>query len=90
MIFTNKVSALPAERIPLEVDPPALGGPRPPSETAPYLLSVEEAADRLRVGRTTMFALIRDNQIATIQIGRRRLITTQALQEFVTRLGGAK
>jgi len=37
-----------------------------------------------------MFALIRDNQIATIQIGRRRLITTQALQEFVTRLGGAK
>jgi excisionase family DNA binding protein len=36
------------------------------------LLAVEEAAEVLRIGRTTMFELIRTGQVATVPIGRLR------------------
>lgn len=48
------------------------------------LLTVEEAAEVLRVGRTTIFQLIRTGELATVQIGRLRRVSVESLQQ-VTR-----
>ncbi|WP_329095144.1 helix-turn-helix domain-containing protein [Actinomadura citrea] len=36
------------------------------------VLTVDEAAERLRVSRWTLYNLIRSNQLRTVKIGRRR------------------
>jgi excisionase family DNA binding protein len=51
-----------------------------------YLLTVQEAADRLRVSRWSLYNLIRANQLRTVKIGRRRLVTPAALAECVEHL----
>ncbi|WP_033222262.1 helix-turn-helix domain-containing protein [Kitasatospora phosalacinea] len=48
-------------------------------------LTVEEAARRLGVGRTTMFALIRTGEVPSIPIGRLRRVPAEALTEYVRR-----
>jgi excisionase family DNA binding protein len=55
----------------------------------PGLLTVDEAADYLRVSRWTVYNLIRSNQLRTVKIGRRRLVTLAALAECVDSLGEA-
>jgi excisionase family DNA binding protein len=50
------------------------------------LLTVDEAADQLRVSRWTVYNLIRSNQLRTVKIGRRRLVTPAALAECVESL----
>lgn len=49
------------------------------------LLTVEEAARRLSIGRSLMYELIRDGEIATIGIGRLRRIDPDELRAFVSR-----
>jgi excisionase family DNA binding protein len=51
------------------------------------LLTVDEAAERLRVSRWTVYNLIRSNQLRTIKIGPRRLVAPSALVECVDALG---
>ena len=62
---------------------------RPGGRDAPteYLLTVQEAADRLRVSRWSVYNLIRSNQLRTVKIGRRRLVTPTALAECIHLLG---
>jgi excisionase family DNA binding protein len=50
------------------------------------VLTVDEAAERLRVSRWSIYALIRSNQLRTVKIGRRRLVPIDALAECVTHL----
>ncbi|MBP2340419.1 excisionase family DNA binding protein [Saccharothrix coeruleofusca] len=50
------------------------------------LLSVEDAARALSIGRTTMFGLIKSGAIASVQIGRLRRIPSAAIAEFTARL----
>jgi excisionase family DNA binding protein len=45
------------------------------------VLTVDEAAERLRVSRWTLYNLIRSKQLRTIKIGRRRLVPVAALAE---------
>jgi excisionase family DNA binding protein len=45
------------------------------------VLTVDEAAERLRVSRWTLYNLIRSNQLRTVKIGRRRLVPVAALSE---------
>ena len=52
-----------------------------------YLLTVQEAADRLRVSRWSVYNLIRSNQLRTIKIGSRRLVPPRALAECIELLG---
>jgi excisionase family DNA binding protein len=52
-----------------------------------YLFTIEEAADRLRVSRWSVYNLIRARQLRTIKIGRRRLVTPAALAECIDLLG---
>jgi excisionase family DNA binding protein len=68
--------------IPSRVEPV----PRPPLDDPPHLLPIPEASDRLGIGRTTLWGLIRDGQIPTVTIGRRRLIAEADLQAYVARL----
>lgn len=50
------------------------------------VLTVEEAAQRLGVGRTLMYALVKSGDIKSISIGRLRRIPCDALEEFVSRM----
>ncbi|MGF1662631.1 MAG: helix-turn-helix domain-containing protein [Kineosporiaceae bacterium] len=53
------------------------------------LLTVEEAAERLGIGRTTMFGLIRSGDVESVQIGRLRRIRPAALEAYTRRLASA-
>ena len=47
------------------------------------LLTVEEAAERLRIGRSKMYELLAAGHIASIHVGRLRRIEPQALLDYV-------
>lgn len=47
------------------------------------VMTVEEVGEILRIGRNTMYGLIRDEHIGSIKVGRRRLITREALNDFL-------
>jgi excisionase family DNA binding protein len=54
------------------------------------LFTPEHAADRLDVGRTTVYALMARGELRSVKIGRSRRVPADALEEYVTRLvGGA-
>ncbi|MFD3686467.1 helix-turn-helix domain-containing protein [Nocardiopsis sp. NPDC058631] len=50
------------------------------------LLTVEEAAERLRVSRWMVYNLIRSRTLRTVKIGRRRLVPVAALPECLEAL----
>jgi len=50
------------------------------------LLSPEEAAEILGVTRSTIYDLMRMRILASIKIGRRRLVPVQACEEMVKRM----
>jgi excisionase family DNA binding protein len=50
------------------------------------LLTAEEAAEVLGVGKSTVYDLIRMRLLQSVQIGRSRRIPVQACQEMVHRL----
>ena len=52
-----------------------------------YLFTIQEAADRLRVSKWSVYNLIRAHQLRTVKIGRRRLVTPDALAECIKLLG---
>ena len=53
------------------------------SNSGRVLLTVEEAARALRIGRSTAYRLVADGQIDSIQIGHLRRIPIDALARFV-------
>jgi excisionase family DNA binding protein len=61
-------------------------GDRPPR----LLLTVEEAADRIGICRSSMFKLIREGDIISVKVGRLRRVTPAALEDFVARLSGGE
>ncbi len=58
-------------------------------EVAPLLLTPEASADRLGIGRSQMFELLRTGQVASVKIGRLRRIPTTALEDYVAALTSA-
>jgi excisionase family DNA binding protein len=50
------------------------------------LLSEEETADLLGLGRTHTYELVMSGKIASVKIGRRRLVIRAELQRFIERL----
>lgn len=59
-----------------------------PEPTTPLLLTVEQAAERLGIGRTLAYALVSAGEIESVQIGRLRRIPADALPTFLDRLRG--
>jgi excisionase family DNA binding protein len=57
--------------------------PRPAPERS--LLTVEEDAERLHIGRTRMFDLVKSGEIESVQIGRLRRIHPDAVEAFARR-----
>lgn len=49
--------------------------------------SIDEAAEALRVSRSTFYDLMTAGKVRTVKIGARRIIPASALEEF---LGSAK
>jgi len=69
---------MPREEVSMAIRHPGMARPTEP------LLTMEEVADRLRVGRRTMRYLIdRDPDFITCKLGHRRLMTPHALDAFV-------
>ncbi|MEV7690132.1 excisionase family DNA-binding protein [Streptomyces bungoensis] len=50
------------------------------------LLTVEEAARRLRIGRTTCFRLVSSGRLESVTVGRLRRVPADALPVFVAKL----
>jgi excisionase family DNA binding protein len=57
-------------------------------QAADRLLTIQEAADRLRISRWSVYNLIRANELRTVRIGRRRLVTPAALADYIKMLEG--
>ena len=54
------------------------------------LMSVEEAAISLRIGRTRAFELVMRGELQSVKIGHRRLVVREGLRDFVNGLLAAQ
>lgn len=60
-----------------------------PETSAPrLLLTIEQAAARLGVGRSTMYGLVLDGEVESVRIGRLRRIPHDALTDYLDQLRG--
>ncbi|MEV6272686.1 excisionase family DNA-binding protein [Kribbella sp. NPDC051936] len=50
------------------------------------LMTVEQAAKALSVGRTQMFKLIADGSVQSVLIGRSRRVSVDAIREYARKL----
>jgi excisionase family DNA binding protein len=57
------------------------------SHISPLLYRVDEAAEALRISRSSLYELIRSGQLSTVKVGRRRLVPVAALSDYISRLG---
>lgn len=57
-----------------------------PTDPPPLVLTIEQAAHRLGIGRTLMYALVTSGEIESVTIGRLRRIPSECITEYVTRL----
>ena len=55
----------------------------------PLLLSVDQAAKLLNIGRGLCYQLVRENRLPHLRLGRRLLISSQALEHWVQQEVGA-
>lgn len=49
------------------------------------LLTVDEAANRLRLGRSVTYRLVMSGELASVKIGGSRRVPVKALEEFINR-----
>jgi excisionase family DNA binding protein len=61
-------------------------GPYGGTVLTPLLLTPEQAATELGVGRTRMYALLAGGDVSSVKIGRSRRVPRAALQEYIDRL----
>jgi excisionase family DNA binding protein len=54
------------------------------------LLTVEEAAERLRLGRTFVYRLIRSGELESVKVGRLRRVPAECIPQYVAGLRGAR
>lgn len=73
-------------RHPREAEGSARHSPQLDELRLPLVFTVEEAADRLGVGRTVMYALVSSGAVESVRIGRLRRIPADALVTFLDEL----
>lgn len=56
------------------------------TSSLPLVLTVEEAAQRLGIGRTVMYALVSSGAVESVRIGRLRRVPADALVTFLDEL----
>jgi excisionase family DNA binding protein len=64
-------------------EPPA---PAPRQMPDRVMLTVEEAAKQLRIGRTSAYRLVRTGELESVLIGRLRRVPAAAVHEYAKRL----
>jgi excisionase family DNA binding protein len=64
--------------------------PQEPVSSDPLLLTPEEAAEVLRVGRTTIYALMKAGDLQPVHIGRSCRLSRAELERYVRRLEGPR
>ena len=52
----------------------------------PILFTVEEVADILHIGRSTVFNLIKEKKIQSVKLGRSRRVPVDAMKAYVDSL----
>jgi len=57
-----------------------------PQELSPLLLTPEEVAQVLRVGRSRVYDLMRSHRLVSIKIGGSRRVPVAAVQQFIDAL----
>ena len=63
--------------------------PSTPTEQPPpprILLTVEQAAEMIGIGRTTMFALIKSGDVQSVRVGRLRRVPLDQVHTYTNRL----
>jgi excisionase family DNA binding protein len=55
------------------------------SNFSPITMSITETAAYLGIGRTSVYLLFATNELSSIRVGRRRLVTTKSIVELVER-----
>jgi excisionase family DNA binding protein len=67
-------------------------GPEDTGDRQPdgMLLTVEEAAERLRFGRTLVYRLISSGELESVTVGRLRRVPAECLTEYVAALRRAR
>lgn len=75
---------LPREAEPTLVDEP--DWPEPDHATPRLLLTVEQAARRLNVGRSLVYQLMTSGELESVHVGRLRRVPADALATFVANL----
>jgi excisionase family DNA binding protein len=56
-----------------------------PNAGEPLLVSVEQAAQRLGIGRTKLYEYLMSGDLQSLTLGSRRLISLSSLEDFVNR-----
>lgn len=52
----------------------------------PILVTVEEAAEMLSIGRTAAWELVRKRKLRSVKIGRTRRVPVSVIQEYIQQL----
>lgn len=60
-----------------------MGTPSSPSTPAPRLYSVTSASQILNIGRSHAYDEIRLGRLRTVRSGRRRLVPTEYIEEYI-------
>ena len=64
----------------------ALGRSKETNADDQVMLNVREACRRLQVSKFTLYRLMQSGRLGSVKIGRRRLISQRALNEFIRQL----
>lgn len=51
----------------------------------PLLLSINETAKALSLGRTSIYALIKEGKLETVKLGRRTAVKVESIKKLVER-----
>lgn len=54
--------------------------------SAPTMLTVPEACERLRISKWTLYRLIQSGRLTSVKIGSRRLISVSSIAKFIEQL----
>lgn len=57
-----------------------------PRSESPVLVTVEEAARRLSIGRTATYMLVLSGELESVKIGRTRRVVAASIDDYVTKL----
>ncbi|MFD8492269.1 helix-turn-helix domain-containing protein [Amycolatopsis sp. NPDC059657] len=60
-----------------------LATPQEPADVKPVLLTITEVCAMLRISRWSVYQLINSRRLASVQIGRRRLVELSAIRAML-------